>query len=51
MEDALRKTNIPVERRDHDGATHGFFGAAAVVDKTKQAQAYAGQRSKQALGS
>lgn len=51
MEDALKKANVPVERRDYEGVTHEFFGAAAVVDKAKQAQAYAGQRLKQAFGS
>jgi len=51
MEDALKRANVPVERRDYEGVTHEFFGAAAVVDKAKQAQAYAGQRLKQAFGS
>lgn len=51
MEDALQRANVPVERRDYEGVTHEFFGAAAVVDKAKQAQAYAGQRLKQAFGS
>ncbi|WP_218668935.1 alpha/beta hydrolase [Variovorax sp. KK3] len=50
MEDALKKANVPVERRDYDGVTHEFFGAAAVVQKAKDAQAFAGQRLKQAFG-
>ncbi|MDB5877538.1 MAG: lipase [Variovorax sp.] len=51
MEDALKKANVPVERREYEGVTHEFFGAAAVVQKAKDAQAYAGQRLKQAFGS
>lgn len=51
MEDALKKANVPVERREYQGVTHEFFGTAAVVDKAKQAQMYAGQRLKQAFGS
>jgi acetyl esterase len=51
LEDALKKANVPVERRDYEGVTHEFFGTAAVVAKAKEAQAYAGQRLKQAFGS
>ena len=51
MEKALKKANVPVERRDYEGVTHEFFGTAAVVGKAKQAQAFAGQRLKQAFGS
>ncbi|CAN5781795.1 hypothetical protein BH09PSE5_BH09PSE5_13580 [soil metagenome] len=51
MEDALKKANVPVERKDYEGVTHEFFGAAAVVAKAQEAQAYAGQRLKQAFGS
>jgi acetyl esterase len=51
LEDALKNANVPVERRDYEGVTHEFFGAAAVVAKAKEAQAYAGQRLKQAFGS
>ncbi|EJN10205.1 alpha/beta hydrolase [Herbaspirillum sp. YR522] len=51
MEDALKKAGVPVERRDYEGVTHEFFGTAAVVDKARQAQAYAGERLKQAFAS
>jgi acetyl esterase len=51
LEDALKNANVPVERRDYEGVTHEFFGAAAVLAKAKEAQAYAGQRLKQAFGS
>jgi acetyl esterase len=51
LEDALKNASVPVERREYEGVTHEFFGAAAVVAKAKEAQAYAGQRLKQAFGS
>ena len=50
MEDALKKAGVPVERRIYEGVAHEFFGAAAVLQKAKEAQAYAGQRLKQAFG-
>ncbi len=49
LEDALRDAGVPVERRDYEGVPHEFFGAAAVLHKAKQAQAYAGQRLSAAL--
>jgi acetyl esterase/lipase len=51
MEAALRKAGVAVERREYDGVTHEFFGAAAVVQKARDAQQYAGERLKQAFGS
>ncbi|KQM79452.1 alpha/beta hydrolase [Xylophilus sp. Leaf220] len=50
LEAALRKANVPVERKLYDGATHEFFGMAAAVQKARDAQAFAGQRLKQAFG-
>ncbi len=50
MEDALKKANVPVERKEMAGVTHEFFGMAAVVAKAKEAQDYAGQRLKQSFG-
>jgi acetyl esterase/lipase len=41
---ALQKAGVAVERRDYEGTTHDFFGAAAVVEKAERAQSYAGQR-------
>lgn len=41
---------VAVERKNHDGVAHEFFGMAAVVPKAKEAQAYAGQRFKKAFG-
>lgn len=43
---ALRTAGVSVERRQYDGVTHEFFGMAAVVDKAKDAQQYAGDRLK-----
>ncbi|MGZ8413217.1 MAG: alpha/beta hydrolase fold domain-containing protein [Gemmatirosa sp.] len=50
LEQALRSAGNQVERRLYDGVAHEFFGTAAVVDKAKDAQAYAGQRLKAAFG-
>ncbi len=44
IEDALRKARVPVERRNYDGVTHEFFGMAAVVEKAREAQGWAGER-------
>lgn len=44
MTEALKRAGVPVEHRDFEGTTHGFFGTAAVVDKAERAQSYAGQR-------
>lgn len=49
LEDALRSAQVPVERREYTGVAHEFFGAAAVLAKARQAQAYAGERLRQSL--
>jgi acetyl esterase len=41
---ALEKAGVPVEREEYEGVAHEFFGAAAVLEKARQAQQYAGQR-------
>ena len=46
LEAALKKAGVAVERKLYDGVTHEFFGMAAVVQKAKDAQEYAGQRLK-----
>ncbi len=51
MTEALRRAGVPVEHRDFEGTTHGFFGTAAVVDKAERAQSYAGQRLSAAFAS
>ena len=50
LEDALKKAGVPVERKMYSGVTHEFFSMAAVVQKAKEAQEYAGKRLKQAFG-
>lgn len=50
MEDALRKADVLVERRDYEGVSHEFFGTAAVVEKARNAQAFAGERLRKAFG-
>ncbi|WP_295542933.1 alpha/beta hydrolase [uncultured Pseudacidovorax sp.] len=50
LEDALRDAGVPVERRDYEGVAHEFFGAAAVLQKARDAMAYAGDRLRTALG-
>jgi acetyl esterase/lipase len=44
LEEALVDAGVAVERREFDGVTHEFFGCAAVIDKARAAQAYAGER-------
>jgi acetyl esterase/lipase len=46
LETALRQAGVQVERKVYPGVTHEFFGTAAVVQKAKDAQAYAGSRLK-----
>ncbi len=49
LEDALAAAGVPVERREYPGVAHEFFGAAAVLEKAREAQRYAGQRLKEAF--
>ena len=49
LEQALQKAGVEVERKVYDGATHEFFGMAAVVQDAKDAQAWAGQRLRQSF--
>ena len=50
LEDAMKKAGVSVERKDYAGVTHEFFGGAAVLQKARDAQAYAGQRLMQSFG-
>ena len=50
LERALKAANVSVERKVYDGVTHEFFGMGGVVDKAKDAEQYAGDRLKAALG-
>ena len=47
---ALKKAGVKVEHKLYAGATHEFFGMAAVVKDAKDAQALAGKRLQAALG-
>jgi acetyl esterase/lipase len=49
LHDALLRARVPVEWRDYAGVTNGFFGAADLVDKARQAQLHAGERLAAAL--
>ena len=50
LEHALREVGVPVERREYEGVAHEFFGAAAVLEKARLAQAFAGERLQAAFG-
>lgn len=49
LEEALEKAGVPVERKIYTGVAHEFFGAAAVVEKAAEAQAWAGKRLRASL--
>jgi acetyl esterase len=44
LEEALKKANVPVERKIYTGVTHEFFGCGAVLEKAREAHAFAGKR-------
>ena len=44
METALKAAGVSVERRVYSGVTHEFFGLGPLVQKSAEAQAYAGER-------
>jgi acetyl esterase/lipase len=44
----LQEAGVPVERRNHEGVTHEFFGMAPVVADARAAQAFAGERLRSA---
>ncbi|MBA2291812.1 MAG: alpha/beta hydrolase [Gemmatimonadales bacterium] len=46
LETALRAAGVSVERRTWGGATHEFFGMAAVLADAREAQAFASDRLK-----
>ena len=50
LAEALHKAGVTVDHKIYNGVTHEFFGMAAVVDKAKEAQAYAGKQLKKAFG-
>ncbi|WP_458095154.1 alpha/beta hydrolase fold domain-containing protein [Roseomonas sp. WA12] len=46
----LREAGVDVQQRTYPGTTHEFFGMAAVVQSAQQAQAFAVERLRPALG-
>ena len=46
----LGAAGVPVERREFAGATHEFFGADAVIQDARDAQAFATERLRTAFG-
>ena len=48
--DALEDAAVQVERREYEGVAHEFFGGAAVLQKARDAQAYAGERLRESFG-
>lgn len=49
LHDALYRARVPVQWQEFQGVSHGFFGAAAVVARARQAQQFAGTRLAEAL--
>jgi len=49
--DALEDAGVSVERRDYEGVAHEFFGGAAVLQKARDAQEFAGMRLREAFAS
>jgi hypothetical protein len=46
----LQEAGVAVERRNHEGVTHGFFGMAPAVAGAQAAQTFVGERLRAALG-
>jgi acetyl esterase len=49
LEEALKQVNVAVVRREYEGVTHGFFGAAEVLPTAKKAQSFAIDQLKDAF--
>lgn len=49
LKDALEAAGVSVERELYTGVSHEFFGTAAVVEKAREAQAYAGVQLRASL--
>jgi acetyl esterase/lipase len=50
LAEKLRGAGVSVEHRNYRGATHEFFGMAALVQAARDAQAFVAQSQRQALG-
>jgi acetyl esterase len=49
LEEALKQASVPVTRKEYEGVTHEFFGAAAVLPAAKKAQSLAIDQLKEAF--
>src|SRR5882762_2140855 len=49
LEEALKQVNVKVARKEYEGVTHEFFGAAAVLPAAKNAQSFAAEQLKEAF--
>jgi acetyl esterase/lipase len=49
LEEALKQVNVKVARKEYEGVTHDFFGAAAVLPVAKKAQTFAAEQLKEAF--
>ena len=49
FEEALKQAHIPVERKEYEGVTHEFFGAAPVLPAAKKAQSFVFDQLKDAF--
>lgn len=47
---AYQRHGTPVELRNYEGVTHGFFGMSAVLDEARAAQDFGCERLRRALG-
>jgi acetyl esterase len=49
LEEALKQVNVKVMRKEYEGVTHDFFGAASVLPAAKKAQSFAADQLKDAF--
>jgi acetyl esterase/lipase len=49
LEEALKQVHNPVMRKEYEGVTHGFFGAAPVLPTGKKAQSFVADQLKDAF--
>jgi acetyl esterase len=49
LKEALKQVSVKVARKEYEGVTHEFFGAAAVLPAAKMAQAFAAEQLKEAF--
>jgi acetyl esterase/lipase len=49
LEEALKQAKVKVTRKEYEGITHDFFGAAAVLPAAENAQSFAAEQLKDAF--